>query len=93
MIKAMYNRLADLDRFCRAVLEPTTVNKILTNVQRCNIVKKVAINYLTYKLVTNKGHALKYYVMNYHEPIIPKEISEMVQQLMKERIEKNALQI
>jgi DNA invertase Pin-like site-specific DNA recombinase len=68
--------------------KPATIVSILTNEKYCGdaiLQKRITVDYLTHKSVTNTGQAPKYYIMNNHEPIIPREMFEVIQQLKKER--------
>jgi site-specific DNA recombinase len=67
---------------------PATITGILTNEKYCGdaiLQKRVTTDYLTHKSVKNNGIAPKYYIMNNHEAIIPRETFELVQRLKKDR--------
>lgn len=68
--------------------KPATVMNILTNEKYCGdalLQKRVTVDYLTQKSVVNNGQAPKYYIMNNHEAIIPREMFELTQQLKAKR--------
>ncbi len=70
--------------------KPATVSSILTNEKYCGdaiLQKRVTVDYLTHKSVKNVGQAPKYYIMNNHDPIIPRKKFEFVQELKKKRSE------
>lgn len=47
--------------------------------------KTVVLDYLTHKQVINKGHEKQYYIKDNHNPIIPKDIFDLVQTTLKEK--------
>jgi len=68
-----------------------SINGIITNEKYCGdalLQKRVVVDYLTHKSIRNNGHAPQYYVMNNHEPIIPREMFEVVQLYKKDRAKK-----
>ncbi len=70
-----------------------TVSTILTNEKYCGdaiLQKRVTLDYLTHKSVKNNGRAPKYYIMNNHEPIIPRKKFELVQSLKTKRGKKKS---
>jgi len=72
---------------------PATVSAILTNEKYCGdaiLQKRVTLDYLTHKSVKNNGHVPKYYIMNNHEPIIPRKKFELVQSLKAKRGKKKS---
>lgn len=72
--------------------KPATIMAILTNEKYCGdalLQKRITIDYLTHKSIINDGRVPQYYVMNNHEPIIPREMFELIQQLKLERKQNN----
>ena len=70
-----------------------TISTILTNEKYCGdaiLQKRVVLDYLSHKSVKNNGHAPKYYIMDNHEPIIPRLKHELVQELKKKRAKKKS---
>ena len=67
---------------------PSTLKKILSNEKYIGdalLQKTVTTDFLTKKRVVNKGIVPQYYVEGSHEPIIPKELYNMVQEEMARR--------
>jgi len=70
---------------------PSNIMRILSNEKYMGdalLQKTVTIDYLTHKAVSNNGHAPQYYIENNHPAIIPRDIFNLVQLLMKERKQK-----
>ena len=70
------------------VWQPANIMNILKNEKYCGDVllqKRVTVDYLSHKSVINTGQAPQYYIQNNHEPIIQKELFDIVQQTMKNR--------
>ena len=62
---------------------PSTITSILENEKYCGdllLQKYYTEDFLTHKIVKNEGKFPKYYIENNHEPIIPKEIFQRVQE-------------
>jgi len=71
--------------------QPYTINYMLTNEKYCGDVilqKRVTIDYLTHKTVINTGQAPQYHISDNHEPIISRDVFNLVQTLKKERASK-----
>lgn len=67
---------------------PETLKKILQNVKYIGdalLQKTYTVDFLSKKRVVNNGIVPQYYVVNSHEPIIPREIYMMVQAEMIQR--------
>ncbi|MGI6593463.1 MAG: recombinase family protein [Christensenellales bacterium] len=72
----------------------STVTGILTNEKYkgdAHIRKTYVSDYLTKKIIKNKGEVESFYVTKHHEPIIDREEWEIVQDELKE--EKNSVQV
>jgi len=70
------------------VWQPANIMNILKNEKYCGDVllqKRVTVDYLSHKSVINTGQAPQYYIQNNHEPIIQKELFDIVQQTIKNR--------
>jgi site-specific DNA recombinase len=70
------------------IWHPANIMHILKNEKYCGDVllqKRVTLDYLTHKSVVNKGQAPQYYIENNHEPIISRELFQVVQQTLKNR--------
>jgi DNA invertase Pin-like site-specific DNA recombinase len=74
------------------IWHPANIMHILKNEKYCGDVllqKRVTLDYLTHKSVVNKGQAPQYYIENNHEPIISRELFQVVQQTLKNRSKNN----
>ena len=74
------------------IWHPANIMHILKNEKYCGDVllqKRVTLDYLTHKSVINKGQAPQYYIENNHEPIISRELFQVVQQTLKNRSKNN----
>lgn len=66
----------------------STVNSILGNEKYCGdllMQKYYTEDFLTHRLVKNRGQRPQYYVEDNHDPIVPKEIFDRVQEERKRR--------
>lgn len=73
------------------IWHPSNVMRMLKNEKYMGDVllqKNVTIDYLSHRSVTNTGQAPQYYIQNNHEPIIKREVFEIVQRLIKQRASK-----
>lgn len=74
------------------IWHPANIMNILKNEKYCGDVllqKRVTLDYLTHKSVINTGQAPQYYIENNHEPIISRELFQVVKQTLKTRSKVN----
>jgi DNA invertase Pin-like site-specific DNA recombinase len=74
------------------IWHPANIMSILKNEKYCGDVllqKRVTLDYLTHKSVINTGQAPQYYIENNHEPIISRELFQVIQQTLKTRSKSN----
>ena len=68
--------------------QPSTVKSILTNEKMCGnamLQKRFTEDFLTKKMKVNEGEIAQYFIENSHEPIIPFETFELVQEEFRRR--------